>query len=264
MKIAAWNTARGLSDPERFGTIWEGIEQLDADVVVISESLDRTGVPAEAHFARELGYQEYTVEYQDQEPHPSRQQYLTVLTRIACDRSVMRFATRNGIHVSTSSAGTGQRLDILAVHGDDRDENRRLAMYHAALNEADKIQRSSVASSMSPDVVIAGDLNSMPAHTLTANVLRSAPVRGLARVLPHARLRSLATRTTQMARGEALGLLEDHGFRNANQMALPTMVRSGLALTLDHILHRGQGGVVDFAVHNLPGSDHRAISGVVV
>lgn len=263
MKVAAWNVARGLSDPARFETVAEGVRELDADIVVVSEAFDRSGQAVRPDYAEALGYRAFEIGYDDAEAHPSGQQYLAVMSRVACSAAGVRLGCRNGLAVSAGIGRTGRRLELYAVHADDRDESKRLLMARTLLTAANDVQYGSLGSDIVPDVVIAGDLNNMPAGQMTARLLRSSPARTLAGMIPHQRYRSLAVRLADMARGEALSELELAGFRNANQMGEATMRQAGLSVTLDHILQRGPGAASDFVVHDIPGSDHRAISAIV-
>lgn len=248
--MAAWNVARGLSDTDRHAQVEAGIESLDADVVILSESLDDSGKPVNQRFAAQLGYESLTVPYNDTEPHPSREQHITLLSRISIDASEVRLDTRNAIKATVPFASRPGSFDLFGAHFDDRDENTRLRMTAAFLEQANE----------GVPTVLAGDLNSMYAEDRVATILRSGIVRGLAHNAPHPRIRSLGTRLTEMASGGAMNALVSAGFQDADTAHQPTMTKAGLKVALDHIVIRSGAGARDFQNHRLTGSDHRAIS----
>lgn len=250
MQLAAWNVARGLSKPEKHAQIEAGIEQLDADVIVLSESIDNSGNVVNPRFARQLGYDAFTVPYHDTEAHPSGEQHITMLSRIALDASEVRLKTRSAIKAIVPAGDHNRSLQLFGVHFDDRSELGRLVMAEAFLDIAEE----------GIPTVLAGDLNSMHAEDRVAKVLRGGTVRGMARLAPHPRIRSLGTRLTEMANGSTLRILEEAGFEDADSSHEPTMTKAGLKVTLDHIMLHGAVVATDFSNQAVTGSDHRAIS----
>lgn len=250
MRLAAWNVARGLSNPEKHAQIEAGIEQLDADVVVLSESIDNSGNLVNTRFASQLGYEALTVPYRDSEVHPSGEQHITLLSRIALDASEVRLDTRSAIKAVMPGGEQDKPLHLFGAHFDDRSELARLRMAEAFLD---------IVSNGLP-TVLAGDLNSMHFEDRIAKLLRSGTVRGLARIAPHPRIRSLGTRLTEMATGSTMGVLESAGFTDADPNHEPTMTKAGLKVSLDHFMLRGDIYAVDFTNQAVPGSDHRAIA----
>ncbi|HUC89488.1 MAG TPA: endonuclease/exonuclease/phosphatase family protein [Patescibacteria group bacterium] len=253
LKIAAWNVARGLSDPQRTPKIIDGIESLGADVVVLSESLKSDGQYVDPDFAKKLGFYSMTVGYDDAQPHTSGQQYLTMLAKLTYSAERMhqaRLATRNGVIANMRLGSTSLR--ILGVHHDDRDEDKRLTMAACEL------------ASYDPDV-IAGDLNAMHGGDSAARVLNHPVTKALARMIPHARAHSLATRLTNMASGRTIMMMEDAGMTDADPEHRPTMIMHGRAIVqLDHIMYAEQRvRASDPQVHTFDGSDHYAISAFI-
>ncbi len=251
LQVAAWNVARGLSDPQRAPEIIQGIEALDADVVILSESHDKERTEVDSDFASRLGYSSLTVAYQDTVPHSSDEQYLTALVRNNNARmEPVRLGTRTGITVLGATPDTP--LSIIGAHFDDRREYFRRGMAQSAIDEH------------KPDVLL-GDLNSMHGEDHKAQILHHPVVRGLSRALPHARMRSLATRLVEMADGGTMRMLHEAGMADADPAHTPTMRMLGRAVVqLDHILYREQDVFAQqFDVHRLNGSDHYAIAATV-
>ena len=253
-QLAAWNLARGLSSEEKHVQVEEGIQSVQMDILVLSESIDNTGLIKDPNYAKQLGFSSYTVPYDDLEHHPSGEQYITLLSRIALhDVQPVWLGSRNVIKANITDPVTGQETNIFGAHFDDRSEAARKVMANALLE------------SIKPDdrVVLAGDLNSMPTNDRVARILRSPAIRKAAALSPHPRVKSLATRLTDMATGDVMRLLEHRGFIDADSEHRPTMSIGPIGFALDHLMHTSNVVVNNFKVHKLPGSDHKAISATI-
>jgi hypothetical protein len=99
--VGSLNVARALSDENRYLQVVEGIEQMDVDVLTISEAFDKDCNMADPDFADRLGYDMVKVEYEDNVPHPSVRQYITMLTRkeLGLVPEPIRLGTRNALQV---------------------------------------------------------------------------------------------------------------------------------------------------------------------
>jgi len=250
MKIASWNLARGLSNADKARHINEGLDRIDADIVFLPEAFDKTGQPVDPNFAENLGYTTLSVGYEDEEPHPSDEQYIVALSRVAVLLDNTRLATRNAL--SANFELEGEDISVTGVHLDDRREDIRTGMVDAFL------------TGRNPGVAHAliGDLNAMHGDDLRAKVLSSAIARSRAESLKNKRARSLMRRLTDMASGDVMDLLEQTGMKDADSRHRPTMLMGGLAVVqLDHFMHDERLRVTSFQAKRLKGSDHKAISG---
>jgi endonuclease/exonuclease/phosphatase family metal-dependent hydrolase len=256
IKLASWNVARRLSDPgrDKADAILRGIEQLDADVLVLSEAAAMSGrqvCNAAIRFG-ELGYRiAGMIEYQDQVPHPSERQYLQVLTRLgAVAVKDITLATRQAAEITISGRPNQRAMRGIGWHQDDRSEQLRHGISVAALRE-------------DPDFLI-GDANTHDPRTLRARMFRSKPGQILANHIPHARYRSLAQRNVGMAQGNSYATLTEWGgFVTANPKHIATKTVAGVPFSeVDHFLYRPDRVTIEnFTVHNLiAGSDHYPIS----
>lgn len=258
VKIAAWNVARGLSDEHRQGQIAEALRTIDADIVILTESHNKDGAWADEELAAKLGYTAVTREYHDRIPHPSEKQYITVLGRMAVEPSQIRIGNRDGLEVTVKDPENGKSVRVIGSHFDDRSERKR------------RIMGRSLTYRLNPDeaTVVAGDLNNTHKKDRRSRFLSSWPVQVVSRLMPIARLRSLGTRLSDMAKGEALEMLEERGLVDADPTHSRTFApkffrRRGLA-QLDHIMYTPETvRTSDFTVHKTPGSDHWAVSAVV-
>ena len=249
--LAAWNLARGLSSYEKHTQIEQGLESLDADIMILGEAIDNTGKIRNQQYAQQLGYDSTTLPYNDLKAHPSGEQYLTLLSRVALDEVVpVYLGSRNAVKVTLVDPSGLETLDIYGAHFDDRSEAARLGMAYAFLSLIEPGART----------VLAGDLNAMPANNKIARVLRSRPIRTAAALVPHARTKSLTTRLTDMATGDVMTLLETSGFQDADTRNQPTMKTAVLRVMLDHIMHTPNVTISNFENYDIAGSDHCAIT----
>lgn len=250
MRVASWNLARGLSEANKVKTIYEGIDRLDADLIFLPEAFDKSGQPIDPDFATDLGYKAISTEYEDTEKHPSEEQYLVALSRVAALLEATRLNSRNAIAAVFNMEG--EAVSVTGAHFDDRREEIRSGMVEAFLVD----RNPNVANAL------IGDLNSMHGDDLRARILSSSLARARARALKNDRARSLATRLTDMASGDVMYRLEHEGFRDADPRHCPTMLMGGIAVVqLDHLMHDDKLRVTSFSSKRLNGSDHKAISG---
>lgn len=249
VKVASWNIARGLSDEKKSRKVVDGLERLDADIVFLPEAFAQNGEATDPNFGRNLGYRHLAVEYEDRELHTSGKQYIVALSRVASRLEEIRLHDRNAIRATTTLEG--QELALTGAHFDDRDELKRINMAARFTAKADP----------SRPTALIGDLNTMHADDPRARVLSHPVTRRLAAAAPHERVRSLATRLTDMATGDAMEILEEADFRDADPTRRATMRMGKLAIVqLDHLMVNPLFEVRDFAATTLPGSDHRAIA----
>jgi endonuclease/exonuclease/phosphatase family metal-dependent hydrolase len=249
MRIAAWNIAGGLSKPEKESKIKDGIAKLNADIVILSEAFDKSGVSVDLDYATNLGYQEYKTEYQDKEPHRSERQFVVALSRVAVETSILHLATRNVISLTTDN--DGEPLQIIGAHFDDRNETFRQGMAKSFIEQVD----------LSKPTVLAGDLNSMHKDNNRAVFFSNPLFRVVGHYMPIARPRSLMTRLSEMADGGTQAILTDAGLEESDSKQQPTMLFMGIGIAqLDHVLHTSDVVGSNFQTHHLDGSDHKAIS----
>ncbi len=252
MKVASWNLARGLSNTERSAYIAEGLGRMDADLVFLPEAFDKTGPIDDFDFAKKLGYEILTTEYDDAVPHPSEKQYIIALSRTAAVLEVFRLNTRNALKANFKL--DGEEISITGAHFDDRSEDIRIGMVNAFL---DSRSQNTVSA-------LIGDLNAMHGGDLRARVLSSSVARHFASELNNDRAKSLATRLTDMASGDVMKTLEQAGMKDADLHHRPTMLMGGLAVVqLDHLMYDDGLRVTSFQTHKFKGSDHEAISGTI-
>jgi endonuclease/exonuclease/phosphatase family metal-dependent hydrolase len=166
LEVAAWNVAKGLGIPKRRGAILAGFQQLNSDVIVVSEAFSTNNktpdgfveeVQASAEtFCNEHGYESLTtVAYEDEDT--TRQgapegfeQYLMVLGRNALyDIDQIRLGSRNALELFMRDHEEQSGVWAIASHFDDRSEELRGGMVDAALGEMD----------LTKPTVVLGDLN---------------------------------------------------------------------------------------------------------
>ena len=251
MKIASWNLKCGLSDADSVSNIYDGLGRLDADIVFMPEAFDNTGQPVDPDFAQPLGYAALlSTGYEDAEEHPSGEQYILALSRVEARMEVVRLDSRNALKATFDIED--ETASVTGVHCDDRNELTRMGMVNAYLANRD----TSVGSAL------IGDKNAMHGNDPRARALSHPIVRSTAAALPPGRMRSLATRLTDMATGDVMRTLEEAGFQDADPRHRPTMLLGGFAVVqLDHFMYDERLQVHSFQVERLRGSDHLAVSG---
>lgn len=267
MKVASWNVARGLSDPDRAIAAYDGIGYLDADTIFLPEALAESGELVERVFSRieALGYSAHiSAEYEDEEAHPSGKQYIVALSRVAdVALGQTRLGTRNALTADFEIGG--QPVTVTGVHFDDRREDIRLGMTEAFLHDRDLYTAHALI----------GDLNAMHGDDKWSRILSGRMVGLAGRFLSNApvdaplpvinmsptRIGSLVTRLNGMAAGDTVRLLEGAGFTDADPEHRLTMMMGSFAVAnLDHCFVDNKLSAENFNLAELKGSDHKGLS----
>lgn len=272
LKIASWNVEGRLRGYVKAGRgsvagITTAISKLDADIVVLPEAyLDAPAEGVDLQLKR-MGYEIYDMAYgrEDRDwslEYMASMPYLRVLSRVPIS-NVQKSAWANARNLLTFIANdpaTGKSALFLATHLDDRSEVLRT-------RQIDDIVPYIKKENM-PTVML-GDFNAMWA-TPRARLLGSQVMRFVARRMPHARIRDIATRLTDMATGNVLKrLMVETGLRDADSRKRPTttpkmreipFMPSIRLVQIDHILVSPTIEVKNHTVYPDGGSDHRAIS----
>jgi endonuclease/exonuclease/phosphatase family metal-dependent hydrolase len=273
LKIASWNVEGRLSvangSPRR-GTaqIIESIRALDADVLVLLEAHSEVSLdtlPAATELA-DMGYELRSIPYgEDFAERPDAyapRLSLLLLSRLAireCE-AIPLGTDRTGI-VATVECASDRVLRIIGVHLDDREEATRVAQMQDLVK--------AVCRSPLPTVVM-GDFNAMHGDDVwPSKFLQTRVVRALAHIV----LPDVSRRAVEMARGDALHLLESAtGLTDADERHQPTTtpkmrgrewMPSIRLMQIDHIFTSTQVAIEEFAVAGDGGADHRAISAYV-
>lgn len=256
--VGALNVARGLSDPARREALEEGIEALETDIFFISEAFDyKTYDPqVPRQVAQRLGCAALCVAYEDAEEHPSTEQYLMTLAGCSLPAGLdarpkaVRLGTRNAIEMNLRMRDDFSTRKLLFSHFDDRSEEHRKPMAEAAAKYEPLFN----------PVALMGDLNATHGDDFFPSLLRSFPVRTLARLAPIKRVQSLGSRLVEMAKGETMQILEKAGFSEVDDLHQPTKS----FVQLDHLLIGRDERLTyvpdTYGVHDIDGTDHRAIT----
>jgi len=221
-KLATWNVEGRLSDYAhgKRGSaehILDGIAAINADVLVLPEAY-LGDQPAEGINDRlqAMGYEWRDVRYGDQDRDWSQEfmasmPSLRVLSRLAIINSehVQWGNLRNLLVLTVRDPDTEKDVRIIATHLDDRTSEHRKRQIEDAI--------PFINASELP-TIMAGDWNEMHAKSFAARVIGSWPVRMLARYMPSKYslaegvyaddLRGVFLRGTEMAKGEAIAMIE--------------------------------------------------------
>lgn len=275
IKVASWNVEGRLHGYQKQGRgtaahILQEIARLDADVLVLPEFYMNSLPGSVADTLAKQGYTIIETGYGDVgRSKLERQRWGEIhgglLSRLPVSNvEIIRpGGLRKLVTCLATDPQTRQNVRVIATHLEDRTEAMRVAQ---AEELAEIISRSSMPT------VLLGDFNAMW-HEGRAKLLAAAPVRRLAGHIPHAELRSMVMRATEMARGDALATLARAGLRDADPYRRPTAtpklrftsyLPSIRLLQLDHMLVSSEISVSGFTVHADGGSDHRAISATLV
>lgn len=214
IKVAAWNVAKGLGNGNE-ARIYEGIKQLDAEIVVLSEAYATDASNPNEHvidkisdFAMDNGY-EFVVEtgYNDEgsvNEELQREQYLVVLGRHALKGAgLIRLDNRSAIGLTLLDNQTDVEIQAVAAHF--RDENEQLRQ--------DMAQSLTALVDTTKPTLLIGDLNAMHRNSNHARLVRSPIIRGLSKLTNlHPRAKSLSGRLIEMADGGHYGLFEGSWF----------------------------------------------------
>ena len=245
VEIAAWNIARRPTITD--------IPQ--ADVVVLSEA-PHPKREASDIFYRFEGLDKYTktvIEYEDEYPHPTKEQYLVVLTRKELEAAVtpIRLGIRNAIAFDVEDPHSGSCIHGVGAHFDDRCEENRLSMVEAFLDHHGYRDRKYA--------VLAGDLNAMYGDDFRAKVYGNGLFRTIMEHTPHEEVRSLGTRLSEMAMGSVMQELVTAGFTDADPEHKATifLAKRVPIAQLDHIMYKKEGF---FSTDQKTGLDHGKIN----
>lgn len=248
------------------GHILDGIESLDADIVVLPEAFLEAPAEGVDERLRGMGYAIYDVAYGEDDRDWSQEfmgkmSYLRVLSRLAISQvqEVAWADARRLLSMRVTDPETGKEALLLPTHLDDRSEGLRLDQTDDAI---DYIQEAGMPT------IMAGDFNAMW-HKKRAKLFGSKFMRFVAQHIPHERIRNKAMQFTDMATGSALGrLAAKTGLRDADEKLRPTVTPKMRAAPylpsiplgqIDHILVSEDVEVEAFEVGADMGSDHRAI-----
>lgn len=261
--IAAWNIQEGLAIPARSRQLVEGIKQLDADVITLSDAywpgnplhtLDMALVEeAKADLDAE-GYSTFELAYEDDnDPYPSR--YMLGLARVACRQSGVNLDGRNALAISVvpDRQTSEKELQVYGVHLDDRSESRRVAQAYAILNEFDTYAAQAVI----------GDFNSLNKTTISARIIGSTlgtldSADHISRRVPD-RIRAVASKLGGMASGTTLDVVRAAGLQETDDKPSGTFPSRFPLLQLDRCMVTPGIEVHQQRQPHRAGSDHRAI-----
>ena len=275
IKFGSWNVEGRLSNyaPDARGSaeqIMDGIEALDADIVVLPEAYLEGSAEGVDERLEGMGYEVHDIAYGDNDRDWSKEfmgkmPYLRVLSRIAISNmtEVSWGDARNMLAFTATDPETQKDVQILATHLDDRSEELRDKQIDDVISY---INESEIP------VIMLGDFNAMW-RTKRARILGSRAMRFIARHIPHAGIRDTAVRLTDMATGSVLQRLAlEANMRDADPKKRATttpkmrdisFMPSIRLVQIDHILMSDGVEAEDYAVGGDGGSDHRAISATI-
>jgi len=270
IQVASWNIEGRLSPvngTDRRGPlrIIESIRKLDADVLILPEAHSEVSLetlPCRDELAA-MGYELHSIPYGEEfaerpgayAPRLS----LLLLSRLAIHGlETAPLGDGRTAVIATVESVPGQLLRIIGVHLDDRSEETRVAQVRALALV--------VCRSPLPTVVM-GDFNAMHGEDIwPSKFLRTQLVRTLAHVV----MPDISLRAVNMARGEALSLLESatdlvdadprHQPTTTPKMRGREWMPSIRLMQIDHIFTSSNLTVEDFSIAPDNGADHRAIS----
>jgi endonuclease/exonuclease/phosphatase family metal-dependent hydrolase len=274
LKIASWNNEGRLSDDvsKKRGnpdSIINAIKTIDADILLLLEAHSESSIDDLGPHQQliDAGYHIYNVPYEDDMKQRvdayTSELSLMLLTKLPVEEfEIIRLGKlRNALTAVIKDPKTSKTIQFIGVHLDDRSELTRLRQV-ADLSEI-------INQSKAPTIV-AGDFNAMHGRDVwPSKLLRSDIIKLMARfVIP-----SLSIRATEMARGEALALLEKStGLididekhqatetpKNRHHEWLPSI----RLIQIDHIFASSNVKTSKFKVMPDFGADHRAITATI-
>ena len=270
LKVASWNiegrlTDTGAKSRGSSAQIIDAIRQLNADVLVLLEahsqiSLDDLKLKQQLI---DMGYYLYNTLYKD-DMHLRKDAYTPQLSSLLLSKTPVETIetfrlgnVRNAFTAIVKIAQSTQKLRVIGVHLDDRQESTRLKQ----IDDLSKI----INQSDLPTVVL-GDFNAMHGDDLwPAKFLRSQPIRLLASLIwPRIFLKVVG-----MATGDSLRLLQSStNLHDADTRHQPTTtpklrgyewLPSIRLIQIDHMFISPGVQIQDFRVQKDGGADHRAI-----
>jgi len=276
VNLASWNVegrlSRGnTSSRGSIDDIMDGIEKLNADVIMLPEAFEEAlGLDPRAKSRMlELGYL-HTPQtmYSDAGERPAGvfapPLAMIIASRIALiETEVIRLGNlRNMLRIQVKDSASGAPLNIYGVHFDDRNKPFRMRQ----IEELAEIMKHHPE----PSVVI-GDYNSMTGEGMVAKVLRSK-IASVAASALSGEVGYAAQRALDMASGDELRrLYELTNLRNVDPSGTPTttpklkqmprIAPSIPMIDIDHLSVSPEVDVADFTImKDDGGSDHRALS----
>lgn len=278
IKVAAWNVNRSLGN-EFEGLIFNGLEQLDADVLVLGEAYSTDDSTPDGfeddvlgrvnQFADRLGY-DYIVQtpYQESgsrsldEAAQGEQVRLMVLGReVIKNANLIRLYNRNALELNIVDDQTGIEIQGIAAHFDDRHEHYRQRMTIDLLSYLDPLKPK----------LLMGDLNAMNANSFESRLLKTRFAQFIADHSFTKRMKLITGRSIEMANGSTIRGLEKFGFEDAARFNEPTYKIAGIPFgRIDRIMvaqseNKKYKDIVaqPVSTKSLSGSVHRAISTVI-
>lgn len=270
MKVTSWNVECKLSETSRTkrghpDQIMAMIRKINADVLMLVEAHVEDSLENLKHHKEllNMGYRIYNVPYQNDtlakssfEDAPLSLMLLSKLPMNNC-RTIRLGDKRNALTAVITDPKSKQQFRMIGIHMDDRSEETRLKQakeLSVIINESDL------------PTVMAGDYNAMHGEDIwPAKLLRSRPIKRMSNyVLP-----AISIRAVEMARGEALQILESTGLHDADPTHRPTTtpkmrgfewLPSIRLIQIDHIFISDSIKVNSFHVAADGGADHRAIT----
>lgn len=232
--VLSWNTGNELNSHAVRSEVFDR----EADIAVFPEASDEQGVYADTYQAfANNGYTLRAVDYDDDDNRLDQHQLAVavktgLMLHPGADLRPVGMGGRMALQVSLG------HTDVLGLHLDDRSESRR------------QHQATYVARLVRSHAVMLGDFNATHGTDPWSLALRLAEplVRGsssnygtnLRKRTPRESLQAAG----QMASGKTLKALKSVGFKDAARRQQPTIKRGPVRLALDHILTRGEVGVV--------------------
>ncbi len=269
LKIASWNIETRLSNTNtkrrnNLSLIIKTIKEIDADILVLPEAHSESSLDflKPRQQLLDMGYKVYNVPYRDDTPLRAdaiaRQVSLVLLSKFPVEHfDIVRLGDFRDVFIATVGLEPDQFFRVIGLHLDDRSEITRLKQ---VTDLVEIVNRSRLPT------VVPGDFNSMHGEDLwPSKFLRSR----LARLFSHIVLSSISLRAIEMARGEALKLLETStNLIDADTKHSPTTTPKMLGrewlpsirlIQIDHIFVSKDIKVNQFYVASDGGADHRAI-----
>lgn len=270
LKIASWNVECKLSETSRTkrghpDQIMAMIRKINADVLMLIEAHIEDSLEDIKHHKKllSMGYQIYNVPYQNDTPDKLKFEdaplSLMLLSKLPMDncRTIRLADKRNALTAVITDPKSKQQFRMIGIHMDDRSEETRL-------KQAKEL--SVIINESKLPTVMVGDYNAMHGEDIwPAKLLRSRPIKKMSNyVLP-----AISIRAVEMARGEALRILESAtGLHDADPTHRPTTtpkmrgfewLPSIRLIQIDHMFISDSIKVNNFHVAADGGADHRAI-----
>jgi len=274
IKIASWNVEGRLSKitPKTRGNpsqIIETIRKINADIVILLEahlesSIDK--LKSKQHLIN-MGYSVFSVPYKDDTSSraDSNTKYISLMLLsklFVKEFKIIRLGNfRNAIE-ATLITNDDKQFKIIGIHLDDRSENLRIKQI---------IDISTIINKTTVPTVVMGDFNAMHGEDLwPAKLLQSKYIKLFAKHIKS----NIFIRATEMARGEAIRLLETNtSLIDIDKSHRPTTTPKMLGhewlpsiklIQIDHIFISRNIKTNNFKVSPDGGSDHRAISAEII